>query len=91
MTGRRSAQIRGGDAGEFVHPRLASQQFQVPQCAGAAPLTLIYYRFGHYRHMLGDGAQSDLLLHRDSTAGSVRYTLRPEAVAAFAAIGLLEA
>ena len=52
---------------------------------------LIYYRFGHYRHMLGDGAQSDLLLHRDSTAGSVRYTLRPEAIAAFGAIGLLEA
>ena len=52
---------------------------------------LIYHRFGHFRHMLGDGAQSDLLLHRDSTAGSVRYTLRPEAIAAFGAIGLLDA
>ena len=52
---------------------------------------LIYHRFGHFRHLLGDGAQSDLLLQRDSTAGGVRYTLRPEAIAAFGAIGLLEA
>ncbi len=52
---------------------------------------MIYDRFGHFRHRLGDGAQSDLLLHRDSTAQSVRYTLRPEAIAAFGAIGLLDA
>ena len=50
---------------------------------------LVYRRFGYFRPLLMGRAQSDLLLERDSTAKSVRYTLRPEAVAALGEIGLL--
>ncbi len=52
---------------------------------------LVYYRFGYFRPLLAGRTQSDLLLERDTAGKSVRYTLRPEAVAAFAEIGLLAA
>jgi len=50
---------------------------------------LVYHRFGYFRGLLAGGAQSDLLLDRDSTGKSIRYTLRPDAATAFASIGLL--
>jgi hypothetical protein len=50
---------------------------------------LIYDRFGYFRPMLSSAIQSDLLLGRDNSSGNVRYTLRPEAVTAFSAIGIL--
>jgi hypothetical protein len=51
---------------------------------------LIYYRFGYFRPMLTGPIQSDLLLERDRTSGKVRYTLRPEALIAFNAPGMLD-
>jgi hypothetical protein len=39
--------------------------------------------------MLSSPIQSDLLLERDRTSGKVRYTLRPEALKAFGALGIL--
>jgi hypothetical protein len=50
---------------------------------------LIYYRFGYFRPMLTGSIQSDLLLERDRSSGRVCYTLRPEALAAFSALGIL--
>jgi hypothetical protein len=50
---------------------------------------LIYYRFGYFRDRLLGGTQSDLLLERDTSGESVRYTLRPEALAAFRSLGML--
>jgi hypothetical protein len=50
---------------------------------------LIYYRFGYFRPMLTGPIQSDLLLERDKTSGSVCYTLRPEALMAFTALGIM--
>lgn len=49
---------------------------------------LTYYRFGYFRPFLTGATQSDLLLDRDKSAKSIRYTLRPEAAAAFASLGL---
>jgi hypothetical protein len=49
---------------------------------------LIYYRFGYFRPMLTGPIQSDLLLARDKTSGRMCYTLRPEALAAFSALGI---
>jgi hypothetical protein len=52
---------------------------------------LIYYRFGYFRPLLNGPIQSDLLLHRDNASGKVCYTLRPEAVEALSAVGILGA
>jgi hypothetical protein len=49
---------------------------------------LVYHRFGYFRPLLGGPVQSDLLLERDKTSGKMCYTLRPEAVEAFRALGL---
>jgi hypothetical protein len=51
---------------------------------------LIHYRFGYFKAMLSSPIQSDLLLERDRTSGKVRYTLRPEALKAFGALGILD-
>jgi hypothetical protein len=51
---------------------------------------MVYYRFGYFRPMLATSVQSDILLERDSTSGKVCYTLRPDAVEAFAALGVLD-
>ncbi len=50
---------------------------------------LIYYRFGYFRPMLTGPIQSDLLLVRDKSSGRMCYTLRPEALTAFNALGML--
>jgi len=50
---------------------------------------LIYYRFGYFRPFLTGPIQSDLLLARDKSSGRMCYTLRPEALTAFTALGIL--
>jgi hypothetical protein len=50
---------------------------------------LIYDRFGYFRPMLTGPIQSDLLLARDKTSGRMCYTLRPEALMAFSALGIM--
>ena len=50
---------------------------------------LIHYRFGYFRPLLTGAIQSDLLLERDKTSGKMCYTLRPEALMAFTALGIL--
>ncbi len=49
---------------------------------------LVYHRFGYFRPLLVGETQSDLLLQRDKSGKSVRYTLRPEAASAFDGMGL---
>jgi len=75
------------------HPGMSYQELYGVYGKGDLSLVighLVYYRFGYFRPMLKGKTQSDVLIERDSTAPSVRYTLRPDAIAAFAALGLLE-
>jgi hypothetical protein len=52
---------------------------------------LAYYRFGYFRPFFESNTQSDVLLQRHSTPDGVSYALRPEAAAAFRAIGVFDA
>jgi hypothetical protein len=51
---------------------------------------LVYDRFGCFRQFMTPGEdQSSVLLHKDRSAGSVRYTLRQEAAAVFQELGVI--
>jgi hypothetical protein len=75
------------------HPGTSYQDLNAVYRKGDLSLVighLVYYRFGYFRPMLTGRTQSDILLERDSSKPSVCYRIRPDALAAFDALGLLE-
>jgi hypothetical protein len=51
---------------------------------------LVYDRYGCFKRFLQTGEdQSSVLIEKDRSSGSVRYTLRPEALEVFRELGLV--
>jgi hypothetical protein len=49
---------------------------------------LVYKRFGYFKHLIAGATQSDVLINRDKSGTSVRYTLLPEFAAALKSLGI---
>jgi hypothetical protein len=74
------------------HPGATYQEASAAYGKGDLSLVighLVFNRFGYFKHLLAGAAQSDVLIRRDKTGTSVRYTLLPEFEAAVRSLGIV--
>ena len=80
----------------WIAERPGASYWEVYANFGASDLSLVIddliaRRTDYFRQLPSSGTQATLLLQRTHSTDSSRYELRPEAIAAFTALGLLEA